>query len=104
MAPIDRSRNDWSCSRASRAGRSKAIIPSISSTENGSIESFNIELRDECLNANQFLSIDDARSKIEAWRRDYNHHRPHGALGQLTPSEYLRRSVIEAKEVAELQR
>jgi hypothetical protein len=27
----------------------------------------------ECLNANQFLSIEDPRSKIEAWRMDYNH-------------------------------
>jgi len=36
-----------------------------------SIHSFNGKLRDECLNANQFLSIDDARCKIEAWRIDY---------------------------------
>jgi putative transposase len=33
--------------------------------------SFNGRLRDDCLNANSFLSLDDARSKIEAWRRDY---------------------------------
>jgi hypothetical protein len=33
--------------------------------ENGHIESFNGKLRDECLNAHQFLSIDDARRKIE---------------------------------------
>jgi putative transposase len=38
--------------------------------ENSFIESFNGKLRDECLNANQFLSIEDARSKIEAWRMD----------------------------------
>ena len=63
--------------------------------ENGFIESFNGRLPDECLNANQFLSIDDARSKIEAWRTDYNHHRPHSSLGHLTPSEYLKRSVTE---------
>jgi transposase InsO family protein len=41
--------------------------------ENSFIESFNGKLRDECLNANQLLSIDDARSEIEAWRMDYNH-------------------------------
>jgi putative transposase len=52
--------------------------------ENSFIESFNGKLRDECLNANQFLSIDDARSKIEAWRMDYNHLRPHSSLGQRT--------------------
>ena len=49
--------------------------------ENGFVESFNGKLRDECLNANQFLSIEDARSKIEAWRADYNLHRPHSSLG-----------------------
>jgi putative transposase len=45
------------------------------------IESFNGRLRDECLHVHQFLSLDDARRKIEAWRRDYNHDRPHSSLG-----------------------
>jgi putative transposase len=36
------------------------------SLESGFIESFNGKLRDECLNANQFLLIADAGSKIEA--------------------------------------
>jgi putative transposase len=49
--------------------------------ENAFIESFNGRLRDECLNVHQFLSLDDARRKIEAWRRDYNHDRPHSSLG-----------------------
>ena len=39
-------------------------------TENGHIESFNGRLRDECLNVNQFLSLDHARDVIEAWRVD----------------------------------
>ena len=59
-------------------------------TENGHIESFNGRLRDECLNVMQFMSLDDAREKIEAWRVDYNHHRPHSSLGHLTPSEFVR--------------
>jgi putative transposase len=59
--------------------------------ENGHIESFNGRLRDECLNVDQFLSLDDAREKIEAWRVDYNLHRPHSALGHLTPAEYAAR-------------
>ena len=58
-------------------------------TENGFIEAFNGKLRDECLNAHQFLSIEDARSKVEAWRVDYNLHRPHSSLGQLTPLRVL---------------
>src|SRR5688572_1582911 len=57
--------------------------------ENGHIESFNSRLRDECLNVMQFMSIEDARAKIEAWRIDYNRHRPHSSLGHLTPSELI---------------
>jgi putative transposase len=57
-------------------------------TDNAFIESFNGRLRDECLDTRWFLSLEDARSKIEAWRRDYNASRPHSALGQLTPLEF----------------
>ena len=56
--------------------------------ENALIESFNGRLRDECLNVNEFVSLEHARREIEAWRQDYNRCRPHGALGNLTPSEY----------------
>jgi len=56
--------------------------------ENGHIESFNGRLRDECLNVHQFLSLDDARDKLDAWRMDYNHYRPHSSLGHLAPTEY----------------
>jgi putative transposase len=57
--------------------------------QNAHIESFNGRLRDECLNVHQFVSLEDAREKIEAWRLDYNQHRPHSALGHLTPSEFI---------------
>jgi len=40
-------------------------------TDNAYIESFNGSFRDKCLNTHWFLSLDDAREKIEAWRRDY---------------------------------
>lgn len=56
--------------------------------ENAYIESFNGKFRDECLNDNWFLSLDDARKTIEAWRMDYNRHRPHSSLDNLTPMEY----------------
>ena len=56
--------------------------------ENGYIESFNGRLRDECLNGELFLSLVDAREKLEAWRRDYNEHRPHSSIGNLTPVEF----------------
>lgn len=57
-------------------------------TDNGLIEAFNGRLRAECLNENWFLSLDDARRKVEAWRRHYNHERPHSALGSLAPREF----------------
>jgi putative transposase len=37
-------------------------------TDNGLVEFFSGRLRDECLNANWFLSLAEAKSKIEAWR------------------------------------
>jgi len=57
--------------------------------DNAFIESFNGSFRDECLNVNWFLSIEDAREKIESWRRDYNEWRPHSSLDNLTPRQYL---------------
>lgn len=44
------------------------------------VESFNGRLRQECLNEHCFLSLADARSKIEAWRRFYSEECPHSAL------------------------
>ena len=56
--------------------------------DNAYVESFNGSLRDECLNVNWFLSLEDARSKIDAWRRHYNESRPDTALGDVPPSEF----------------
>jgi Integrase core domain len=61
------------------------------STENGHIESLNGRLRDECLNVQQFVSLEHARATLNSWRDDYNHTRPHGSLGHLTPSEFANR-------------
>jgi len=58
--------------------------------ENGFIESFNGRLRDECLNANWFTGLSDARRKIETWRQDYNQDRPHSSLNYLPPAEFAR--------------
>lgn len=69
-------------------------------TENGPIDAFNGKLRDECLNVHPLLSIEDARSKTEAWRVDYKLHRPHSSLGHLTPREHLKRSGREDQEAA----
>ncbi|WP_245413010.1 integrase core domain-containing protein, partial [Allosediminivita pacifica] len=61
--------------------------------QNGFVESFNGRLRDECLNEHLFANLRHARGLIEAWRDDYNHHRPHTSLDGLTPWEYHQRSV-----------
>lgn len=56
--------------------------------QNAYIESFNARLREECFNEHVFLSLDDARGKIERWRIAYNRERPHSSLGNLTPAEF----------------
>ena len=54
-------------------------------TDNAFIESFNGTFRAECLNAHWFMSLADARQKMEDWRRDYNEVRPHSAIGNMSP-------------------
>lgn len=65
-------------------------------TDNPFIESFNGSLRDECLNTNWFMSREDAKEKIETWRQDYNHFRPHSSLADVPP-------VLFAKQFYESQ-
>jgi putative transposase len=64
-------------------------------TDNPFIESFNGSFRDECLNTNWFLSLEDAREKIEGWRQEYNHFRPHSSLSDKTPSEWMAQNIVE---------
>jgi putative transposase len=45
-------------------------------------------LRKECLNAHWFLSLNDAKRKIDQWRIDHNETRPHSALQWATPVEF----------------
>ena len=68
--------------------------------DNAFMESFNGKFRDECLNENWFFSLDHARQVIEEWRIDYNRHRPHSSLGDLSPEEFMRR--LTTKEVGAL--
>ena len=80
-----RALEDW----AYRRGVALDFIRPGKPVENAYIESFNGRLRDECLNVHQFVSMADACAKIEAWRIDYNQHRPHTSLGHLTPNEFV---------------
>lgn len=57
-------------------------------TDNAHVEAFHGTLRRECLSQHWFGNLEDAIRTLEAWRTDYNNHRPHSALGQLPPAEF----------------
>lgn len=59
-------------------------------SDNALIEAFNSRFRQECLNEHWFLTLEDAREKIEAWRIEYNSQRPHSALNYQTPYEFIK--------------
>jgi putative transposase len=55
--------------------------------QNGTNESFNSKLRDECLNMQWFRNRAEAKIIIERWRRHYNEDRPHSSLDHQTPAQ-----------------
>lgn len=57
--------------------------------DNALVEAFNSRFRQECLNAHWFLSLQDAQTKINSWRYEYNVNRPHSALGYRSPREFV---------------
>ena len=57
--------------------------------ENNLIESFNGNLRDECLSLHWFESLAEARMEIEARRQEDNGTRPHSSLGNQAPVQYI---------------
>ena len=61
--------------------------------ENAYSETFISRMRDELLNREMFANLKEAKVLAEDYRDHYNHHRPHGALGYLTPMEF---AAIEA--------
>lgn len=58
-------------------------------SDNAFIESFNSRFRQECLNEHWFLTLEDAKEKIEVWRVQYNTDRPHSSLNNQTPNEFI---------------
>ena len=72
---------DW-C-RFSKAG--SAYIEPGSPWQNPYVESFGSRVRDELLAVELFSCLPEAQVVIEDWRQDYNRHRPHSALGMMTP-------------------
>jgi putative transposase len=71
--------------------------------ENGFAESFHSRLRDEFLALEVFESLVAARKLTQAWKDDYNHHRPHSSLGYVTPVEFAARCAASVRATPSLQ-
>jgi len=71
----------------SQGSRSRFIKPG-SPWQNGHAESFMARLRAECLNAEVFHNLADAKLKLSVFRRYYNQQRPHSALGYIPPAQF----------------
>jgi len=63
--------------------------------QNGHVESFHGRLRDECLNATWFRTLNDVRCTLATWREEYNCERPHSSLDYRTPNEF--RKILEGR-------
>ena len=83
---------DW----LDRADVTTLFIAKGSPWENGYVESFNSRFRDELLNRELFVGLEDARWVVDRWRLDYNHHRPHSSLAYQTPAEFSARWLTSA--------
>jgi hypothetical protein len=56
--------------------------------ENGYIESFNSRMRDELLDGELLLHVDETKYVVEHWQMDYNHYQPHSSMGFMTPAGF----------------
>jgi transposase InsO family protein len=61
--------------------------------ENPYIESFIGKFRKECLDRYLFFNLRETQTIIEDWRDEYNHYRPHSALGYMTPAAFAAQHV-----------
>ena len=94
-----RTLQDW----AARNGVELRHIQPGKPVQNAYIESFNSRFRDECLSQHWFANLGHMRSILENWREDYNHHRPHSALGYLPPAKFAAQCRLLAGDTANQQ-
>jgi putative transposase len=80
------------------SGAGSAYIEPGSPWQNPYVESFGSRIRDELLGVELFSCLAEAQVLVEDWRQDYNHHRPHSALGMMTPARFAAgyRAYLEA--------
>lgn len=74
---------------AEQAGMTILYIQPGQPNQNAYVERFNRTYREEFLSLYLFRNLQEVREGTHAWRIDYNERRPHDALGDLTPEEYL---------------
>jgi putative transposase len=82
------------------AGIDTALIAPGKPWQNGTDESFNGKLRDECLSMEWFRTRAEAIPVIEGWRIHYNDVRPHSSLGYKTPSEFKQHEALSVVQPA----
>ena len=73
--------------------------------QNGFQESFHGKVRDELLNREVFVSVAEAKARLEGHRRWYNEERPHSSLQYLPPSKFAQswqqRQLLQNQEATE---
>jgi hypothetical protein len=94
LAHVYRATIDMNVIRSSldpkRAGHADAsrVLDAAARGDVEHVESFGSRIRDELLSVELFACLAEARVLVEDWRQDYNHHRPHSALGMMTPVHF----------------
>ena len=68
--------------------------------ENAYSETFISRMRDELLDREVFANLTEAQVLAGDYREHYNHNRPHGALGYLTPMEFAELEKLSGQEPA----
>ena len=65
--------------------------------QNAFVESFLGRFCGEFLNETLLSSLDTGRQAINEWNENYNHYRPHSAIGNVPQAEYAMKSMLENK-------
>ena len=81
---------------AERVGLEVLYIEPGAPWENGYAESFFSRLRDELLNVEEFMNLQEARWFARRRQEEHNQERPHSSLGYRTPAEFASQCAASA--------